>query len=37
MGKETWPDQAVYEGEYFNGMKHGQGVFKWSDGSMYKG
>ncbi len=29
MGKETWPDQAVYEGEYFNGMKHGQGVFKW--------
>ncbi len=24
-------------GSYKNGMKHGYGVYKWANGSMYKG
>lgn len=45
-GKFSWPDGREYEGEYFNDLKHGYGVFKWyfffvycsrADGRLYKG
>ena len=26
-GRETWPDGAMYEGDYIIGKKHGQGSF----------
>ena len=37
MGKETWKDGSIYEGQYRQGHKHGQGVYVWSDGSTYEG
>lgn len=37
MGKETWEDGAVYEGEYQDGKKHGSGRFTWHDGSTFEG
>jgi hypothetical protein len=27
----------VYEGEYLDDMKHGQGKFEWSSGNIYIG
>jgi hypothetical protein len=36
-GRETWPDGAMYEGDYLMGKKHGHGTFIWSDGSYYQG
>ena len=27
----------MYEGDYFSGLKHGLGKFKWNDGSFYEG
>lgn len=34
-GEESWLDGAVYNGEYKEGKKIGQGFFKWADGSTY--
>lgn len=36
-GVETWPDGAVYEGHYVNGMKNSQGKLKFANGSIYIG
>jgi len=30
---EKWPDGAVYEGDYLDGMKDGKGLFRWADNS----
>ena len=27
----------MYEGEYKNGQKEGEGIFTWPDGKVYKG
>jgi hypothetical protein len=27
----------TYEGEYENGVKHGKGEYRWSNGRVYKG
>lgn len=32
-----WPDGSIYEGEYKDGMKHGNGILRWADGSSYEG
>jgi hypothetical protein len=37
QGEEEWIDGAKYVGEYFNGMKHGNGVYTWANKSVYKG
>ena len=37
FGIEKWVDGASYEGNYYMGMKHGQGTFIWADGSKYYG
>ena len=37
MGKEIWPDGAVFEGQFVEGKKNGPGVFQWCDGSIFKG
>jgi hypothetical protein len=37
MGKESWTDGSVYEGEYLAGKKHGRGLYSWNDGSKYNG
>ena len=29
--------QSVYEGEWRNGKKHGQGTYTWADGARYEG
>jgi len=35
FGLETWPDGAVYEGEYHEGKKNGRGKLTFADGSVY--
>ena len=43
QGKGVWKKSAVdentnmYEGEYLEDMKHGQGEFKWASGGFYRG
>jgi hypothetical protein len=37
LGFETYSDGSTYEGEYFNGKKHGLGRNIWTDGSKYEG
>ena len=37
IGKEVWADGSRYEGNYFEGMKHGKGLFIWADGSTFEG
>ena len=37
LGKFTWPDGRVYEGEYFMDKKHGQGTCVWPNGKKYTG
>jgi hypothetical protein len=32
-----WPDGRVYEGDYFNDKKHGNGKVSWPDGREYEG
>ncbi len=36
MGKQV-SNKGTYEGSYLNGKKHGKGVFKWHNGTQYKG
>ena len=36
-GVEKWPDGSRYEGQFFEGKKHGKGCFTWADGSSYEG
>ena len=37
MAKVTWPDGAVYIGEYQHGQKHGHGTYTYPDGAVYVG
>jgi hypothetical protein len=30
-------DGSKFEGEYINGLKQGEGVFKFKDGNVYEG
>lgn len=34
-GNEVWPDGSKYEGDYFEGKKHGYGKIHFADGSTY--
>lgn len=37
-GKETYPDGAVYEGNFVNGRKEdANGVYRWRSGKKYSG
>jgi len=36
-GKISYKDGSVYEGNYIEGLKHGQGIQRSSDGSIYEG
>lgn len=36
-GVEKWPDGALYEGYFSNGIKKGIGKFTWIDNSTYQG
>ena len=29
--------QAIYNGEWLGGLRHGKGVMKWPDGAIYEG
>ena len=33
----TYRDGSVYEGEWSEGLFHGEGVYDWRDGSSYEG
>jgi len=35
--KDSRPNSNNYEGEFFNDMKHGKGVFTWESGNRYDG
>jgi len=35
--KIMMPDSAIYEGEYKNGLFHGEGTMVWRNGSVYQG
>ena len=37
MGKRTWPDGMVYEGEFYRGEKHGEGELIKPTGEKYIG
>ena len=37
QGTFTWPDGAVYQGDFVNGQRHGQGKYTFSDGGCYEG
>ena len=30
-------DKSYYEGDYYEGKKHGKGKYIWPDGSQYEG
>merc|ERR1719330_1259592 len=32
-----WSDGRIYEGEFYDGKKHGVGTLKWPDGRSYSG
>ena len=32
-----YDDGSTYEGEFVDGMRHGQGVLKFDDGRIYTG
>ncbi|XP_058256877.1 ankyrin repeat and MYND domain-containing protein 1 isoform X2 [Hemibagrus wyckioides] len=36
-GVQEWTDGSRYEGEFLNGLKHGNGTFTWPNGECYKG
>lgn len=35
--KETYKNGDVYFGEFFNGRRHGYGVYQWANGDMWYG
>jgi hypothetical protein len=37
QGRETFPSGDVYQGEWLNDLKDGQGVLKYADGHIYDG
>ena len=37
QGKETYPNGDIYQGEWLNDLKDGQGVLKYADGHIYDG
>jgi hypothetical protein len=37
QGKETFPSGDVFQGEWLNDLKDGQGVLKYADGHIYDG
>ncbi|XP_041862216.1 ankyrin repeat and MYND domain-containing protein 1 isoform X2 [Melanotaenia boesemani] len=34
---QEWPDGSRYEGEFVNGLKHGNGKYIWENGEYYEG
>merc|ERR1712151_106665 len=32
-----WPDGRIYEGDFCDGKKHGEGTLTWPDGRSYSG
>ena len=36
-GVKTWPDGAVYSGEFLGGEQHGEGEMKYANGEIYIG
>ncbi|KAF5909795.1 ankyrin repeat and MYND domain-containing protein 1, partial [Clarias magur] len=36
-GVQEWPDGSSYDGEFINGLKHGNGTFTWPNGECYEG
>ena len=36
-GMESYIDGSYYKGDYYEGKKHGKGVFNWPDQSKYEG
>lgn len=36
-GKQIWPDQSVYEGEWVNDKACGRGKLIHADGDIYEG
>lgn len=34
---ELWSDDNFYLGEFKIGLKEGQGIYVWNDGSRYQG
>ena len=36
LGTYTWPNMAMYKGEWQNGCMHGVGIFKSPDGTNYE-
>jgi hypothetical protein len=37
QGKETYPSGDIYQGEWLNDLKDGQGVLQYADGHIYDG
>jgi len=35
--QETYEDGSTYDGEKYNGLRHGQGKFFYADGGYYEG
>lgn len=33
-GVQEWTDGSRYEGEFLNGLKHGNGIFTWPNGEV---
>lgn len=36
-GRSEWSDGECYEGQFYNGLKHGIGKYSYADGSTYQG
>jgi hypothetical protein len=36
-GKTTWVNGKLYQGDYVNDLKHGNGTFLWPDSRSYIG
>ena len=37
MGKYTWSDGKIYDGQWEENEMHGQGLLVWKDGRRYFG
>ena len=35
--RQVFPNGVSYEGEWLNGLRDGQGIQVWQDGSLYEG